>query len=250
MGKNLHHCEKNEEKLDAQRSEILNVLWAETMAQSEHDWFQMANSKLDIYENSLLSSCRRLPSSSRSFSQSFMNSFFLITTIGFNEGENFTSVGKIFTILYATFGIPLALLYLNQCSKMISGLLPGDRVIFGAVIVLFFNAIVYDIAQKGTDDTPFIDAVYQVFLTLSTIGSCNFSFTTIFALISLCAISLMSISFVFIQRRIELLLQNYEILFAKNFAIIRRWIAKEVEDTGRIIEEDAEESETEEDEDY
>lgn len=36
---------------------------------------------------------------------------------------------------------------------MISGLLPGDRVIFGAVIVLFFNAIVYDIAQKGTDDT-------------------------------------------------------------------------------------------------
>lgn len=62
---------------------MLNVLWAATMAQSEHEWFSMANQKLDLYERLLLDSCAHTVSKpSKSFSKSFLNAFTLVTTIG------------------------------------------------------------------------------------------------------------------------------------------------------------------------
>ncbi|VDM45954.1 unnamed protein product [Toxocara canis] len=74
-------CERNAEKLDAQRSEMLNVLWAETMAQSEHEWAQTANHKLEMYERALLASCSAPTVRTSTYSSAFMHSFSLITTI-------------------------------------------------------------------------------------------------------------------------------------------------------------------------
>lgn len=61
---------------------MLNVLWAETMAQSEHEWAQMANNKLDMYERALLASCSARVDRTNTYSNAFLQSFSLITTIG------------------------------------------------------------------------------------------------------------------------------------------------------------------------
>lgn len=38
------------DRVDAKRVELLNVLWAETIAKTENDWAEMANQKLEMYE--------------------------------------------------------------------------------------------------------------------------------------------------------------------------------------------------------
>lgn len=37
-------------KLDAKRQELLNVLWAETISQSQNEWAEIANQKMEMYE--------------------------------------------------------------------------------------------------------------------------------------------------------------------------------------------------------
>ena len=38
------------DRIDSKRVELLNVLWAETIAKTENDWAEMANQKLEMYE--------------------------------------------------------------------------------------------------------------------------------------------------------------------------------------------------------
>lgn len=38
------------ERIDLKRAELLNVLWAETVARTENDWYRIANQKLNHYE--------------------------------------------------------------------------------------------------------------------------------------------------------------------------------------------------------
>ena len=37
-------------RLDAKRSDLLNVLWAETITNGEDDWSELADQKLELYE--------------------------------------------------------------------------------------------------------------------------------------------------------------------------------------------------------
>lgn len=78
---------------------------------------------------------------------------------GFVDADALTTGGKIFAIAYAIFGIPLALLYLGQCSKIVAGLLPGDRVLAAAFSAIFLTAIIYDIAEDSEDDTVRVSAL-------------------------------------------------------------------------------------------
>ncbi|MFH4976675.1 hypothetical protein AB6A40_003384 [Gnathostoma spinigerum] len=236
-------CEENTERLDAHRSEMLNVLWSGTMAQSEHDWAHMANQKLDIYENALLSLCKPPPIPPRSFLNSFLHSFSLVTTVGLPDVETLTWAGKAFAMLYASFGIPLTMLYLGQCSKMISGLLPGDRALFTALVTVFLSAVLYDIVGGTKDDTPFLDAVLHVFLTVSTVGDCSGQPTLTLSLVCIFAISLCSIAFVVIERHIENCVQGMELAFGRQFGSLSRWLNASSIDDDRIIEEDEDQTE-------
>ncbi|KAK6110388.1 Ion channel family protein [Brugia pahangi] len=240
-------CEKSAARLDAQRSEMLNVLWAETMAQSEHEWFLMANQKLDIYERFVLNSCRRVATSpSKSFNKAFIHAFTLITTIGFLDEENFSPIGKIAAMNYAIIGIPLALLYLAQCSKMFAGLLPGNHILIAALVAIFATAIVSDILEESNDDAPFIDTLFHVFLMLSTVGSCSTEPPVALILVALFSVGLISVSYVLIDRQIEHALQGFELLFSKYFGILRRSMCSkdEVEENKIIEEEEETESDT------
>ncbi|CAG9537927.1 unnamed protein product [Cercopithifilaria johnstoni] len=235
-------CEKSAARLDAQRSEMLNVFWAETMVQSEHEWFLMANQKLDIYERLVLNSCRRVAASpSKSFNKAFIHAFTLVTTIGFLDEENFSPIGKIAAMSYGIIGIPLALLYVAQCSKMFVGLLPGNHIFIAALVAIFATAVVFDIIEESNDDTPFIDAVFHVFLILSTVGSCNIEPPVTLIFVALFAVGLISVSYVLIDRQIEHALQGFELLFSKYFGILRRWMCSKDElEENKIIEEEEE----------
>ncbi|VDK45988.1 unnamed protein product [Anisakis simplex] len=240
-------CERNAEKLDAQRSEMLNVLWAETMAQTEHEWAQMANHKLEMYERALLASCSSATNAqtTNTYTKSFIHSFSLITTIGFVDADALTTGGKVFAILYAVFGIPLALLYLGQCSKIITGLLPGDRVIAAAVATILFWLYNEDIHLFQ----PFIDAVFQTFLFMTTVGKCGLISNGILMIVSLLALSLVSMSFVVLQRHIESSLQGFEMAFSRQFATIGRWLNTRTNDNDPIIEEEEEDELSDDSED-
>lgn len=238
-------CERNVEKLDAHRSEMLNVLWAETMAQSEHDWAQMANHKLDIYERALLNSCARTVAEKtpNSFKNAFLQAFSLITTIGFHDADILSTFGKLFAMVYATIGIPLTLLYLGQCSKTISGLLPGNKLLMGACLAIFVTAIVHDITEESDEDTPFLDAIFHAFLVLSTVGHCSVPLNGAVVFLSIVALGIVSVSFVVLQKHIEFLLQGPELSFARWLGSFRRAVNKKTEDDNRILEEAEEESE-------
>ncbi|VDN07870.1 unnamed protein product [Thelazia callipaeda] len=238
-------CENSAARLDAQRNEMLNVLWAGTMAQSEHEWFLMANQKLDIYERLVLKSCRRVAAEpSKSFSKAFIHAFTLVTTIGFLDEENFSTLGKIVAISYAVIGIPLALLYLGQCSKMFAGLFSGNHLLIAALVTVFAAAVIFDVIEKSDDNTPFVDAFFHVFLLFSTVGSCSTEPPIALVIMALIVTGLISISYVLIDRRIENTLQGCELLFSKYFGIIRRWMcSKEDVEDNKIIEEEEEEEE-------
>lgn len=62
-------------------------------------------------------------------------------------------LGKIFAFFYAVVGIPITLLYLGQCGRMLTSLWPGKKAILPAVGFLLFSALIYDIVEQGTDDT-------------------------------------------------------------------------------------------------
>ncbi|VDO07539.1 unnamed protein product [Brugia timori] len=147
---------------------------------------------------------------------------------------------------YAIIGIPLALLYLAQCSKMFAGLLPGNHILIAALVAIFATAIVSDILEESNDDAPFIDTLFHVFLMLSTVGSCSTEPPVALILVALFSVGLISVSYVLIDRQIEHALQGFELLFSKYFGILRRSMCSkdEVEENKIIEEEEETESDT------
>lgn len=77
---------------------------------------------------------------------------------------------------YAIIGIPLALLYLAQCSKMFAGLFPGNHILIAALVTVFATAVIFDIIEESNDDT-----VHLNFLNFK----CNEIFVRIFNLLNL-----------------------------------------------------------------
>uniref|UniRef100_A0A0N5A8C4 Ion_trans_2 domain-containing protein n=1 Tax=Syphacia muris TaxID=451379 RepID=A0A0N5A8C4_9BILA len=195
-------CERNVEKLDAHRSDMLNVLWAETMAQSEHDWAQMANQKLDIYERALLSWCAGpvVDRSPNTFKHALMQAFSFITTIGFEDANVLSTPGKIFAMLYSAIGIPLTLLYLGQCSKMLSGLASANKLLSAACIAIFVTAIVYDITEDSEEDTVCFSFFHCYFLVIVLK-------VLLVGFISILFLAVVSLSYIILQKNVEILLQ-------------------------------------------
>lgn len=74
-------------------------------------------------------------------------------TSGFLDEENFSPIGKVAAMGYAIVGIPLALLYLAQCSKMLARLFAGNHILIAALVTVFATAVIFDIIEESNDDT-------------------------------------------------------------------------------------------------
>jgi len=229
-------------KLDAERAELLNVLRAETLTKGEHEWSELANLKMDMYERSfvLLQRSQNPGRKINSISESFFYSFTLITTIGSANTSEMSCEGKLFSMLYAIFGVPLTLLYLSQCAKLIASLISEKNILSATAIVILLIAIFHDIFEQGNDDTPFVDAIFSAFLITTTIGEVGHPVRGWFVYtVALVSLALCSFAFVQIQNEIERRMQGCELLFSQNMALVERWISQDINED-RIVEEDEE----------
>ncbi|WKY16650.1 hypothetical protein Q1695_001358 [Nippostrongylus brasiliensis] len=220
-------------KLDAKRSELLNVLWAETISKPEADWAEMANQKLELYEKALLNYLGYHDEThDRSFMGSLRKSFSLVTTIGPMNISAFTSVGKIFAVVYTIIGVPLCLL--------------GKALVLPVAGFIFVSAVIYDIIEDGGDDVPFIDAMFSIFLQYSAIGETDSEFHGILPYtLAVIGVALMSVVFVQMEHVIERTLHGLEFTFSKFFSSFERWMSEDkgtAMNSNRIEEEDEEES--------
>uniref|UniRef100_A0AC35GV12 Potassium channel domain-containing protein n=1 Tax=Panagrolaimus sp. PS1159 TaxID=55785 RepID=A0AC35GV12_9BILA len=249
---------EKQEKLDFERAELLNILWAESLGRSESQWSLLANQKLDSYERSLANAkdVDERPQPIKTFSDAFHHSFLLITTIGGIDTDDLSREAKIFSILYSFFGIPLSLLYLNQCVKAASSFWQDQNVFIFAGGCVFFVAVLYDVIEQSSDDTPFFDAIFSVFLAATTIGEEDGRVPRVLLyLIALIGISAFHTCYHSIQRTIEKNLQSFEISFSNLFAKVQRFLDNDenekIDNNNRIPEEDedafVEETEGEED---
>lgn len=234
-------------KLDAKRTELLNVLWAETISRPEADWAEMANQKLEVYEKALLNYLGyHDESNDRSFMGSLRKSFSLATTIGPMNIAAFNTVGKIFAVVYTIIGVPLCLLLLSQIGRMITSIWEGRALVLPVAGFVFMSAIVYDIIEGGTDDVPFVDAVFSIFLQFATVGEMDSEFHGILPYaITVVGVAVMSAVFVQMEHEIERSIHGLEFTFSKIFSNFERWMSEEkgaAMNSNRIEEEDEEES--------
>ncbi|KAK5976403.1 Ion channel [Trichostrongylus colubriformis] len=231
-------------KLDAKRTELLNVLWAETISKSEADWAEMANQKLELYEKALLNYLGYHDNSEdRSLMGSLQKSFSLSTTIGPMNIASFTTPGKAFAILYALIGVPLCLLFISQVGRMITSIWERTALMIPVLVFVFVSAIIYDIIEDGTDDVPFVDAIFSIFLQFSAIGEMDSEFHGFLPYtITIIGLSMMSAVFAQMQHELERSIHGPEFTFSKIFSKFERWMSegKGSVNTNRIEEEDEE----------
>ncbi|TMS36165.1 hypothetical protein L596_003401 [Steinernema carpocapsae] len=270
-GNRIKSFDEKTSRLDAERAELLNVLRAETLTKGEHEWSEMANLKMDMYERSFVQfeKSKFRAKKVRSVSESFFYSFTLITTIGAVDTYGMSFEMKLFSMFYAVFGVPLTLLYLSQCAKLIASLISEKNILTATAIVILLIAIFYDIFEQGSDDThaipatinrlqavtfhssafipftPFVDAILSAFLITTTIGEVGHPVRGWFVYtVALVSLALCSFAFVQIQNEIERRLQTYELVFSQYLAVLERWLVRDTNED-RIIEEDEEDDESE-----
>ncbi|KHN88472.1 hypothetical protein Tcan_06433 [Toxocara canis] len=78
---------------------------------------------------------------------------------------------------------------------------------------------------------------------MTTVGKRDSTPNGILVTISLFAMSLVSISFVVLEKYIENSVQGFEMAFNRQFASVGRWLNSKTTDNDRIIEEEDEETE-------
>ncbi|KAE9555511.1 hypothetical protein FO519_001279 [Halicephalobus sp. NKZ332] len=234
---------EKQEKLDFERAEFLNILWAESLARSESDWSLLANQKLDSYERSLAESREEdeTPQPIKTFFDGFHHSFLLLTTIGGIDTDDLSTEAKVFSIFYSLFGIPLVLLYLSQCVKALSSFWQGIQIFGVALGCVFVIAVLYDIVEQSAEDTPFLEAIFSVFLAATTIGEEDGRVPRILLyIIALIGIPAFNLCFYTLQREVEKKLQSFELSFSNQVAQFERYVTNEEKNDNKIIEEDEE----------
>ncbi|CAD6188974.1 unnamed protein product [Caenorhabditis auriculariae] len=202
-------------RLDAKRSDLLNVLWAETITNSEDDWSELADQKLELYEKALLQHYGiDLNRDDRNFAAGLQKAFALSSTIGPLDVDDFTTTGKLIAVIYALIGTPLFLTVIHQIGRMITSLWQGVNLLISTFVFIFISAVVYDIIEGGNDDVPFLEAIFSIFLQFSTVGEVDNEFHGIGPyIICILGLSLMSSVFGYMQQRIERWIHPFEYAF-------------------------------------
>uniref|UniRef100_A0A1I7UPU0 Ion_trans_2 domain-containing protein n=1 Tax=Caenorhabditis tropicalis TaxID=1561998 RepID=A0A1I7UPU0_9PELO len=149
-------------RLDAKRSDLLNVLWAETITNGEDDWSELADQKLELYEKG--------------------------TTLW------------IVTIVY-----------------------------------IFISAVIYDIVEGGSDDVPFIEAIFSIFLQFTTVGEVDNEFHGILPYcIVVLGLALITALYQEMQQNIERFIHPFEYSFNRLCGTVERYIGEKSEEKKSI----------------
>ncbi|CAI4232164.1 unnamed protein product [Auanema sp. JU1783] len=238
-----------EEIFENRRTALLNVLWAESVTQSESDWYSQANKKMELYEKILSSTLKyRESSNSNVLTKGMKKAFYLISLVGLGEVDEFSTEEKIFAVFYVLIGAPIFLIVLTQFNKMISTLWKGSSVYWPFIGFLFFSSVAFNVLHDDDDpDESFVDVIFRVFLLFTSIGNRYCSYDSIMAyLFIIIGLSFSGTIFAHVQHEIERNVHSIELNFNKTFSVYERWMSEKEETTNgykTIIEED-------EDEDY
>ncbi|XP_050423678.1 TWiK family of potassium channels protein 7-like isoform X1 [Adelges cooleyi] len=105
------------------KRDFLNGLWTDSRRMGEDQWKQIARRKLVEFEEQLHDAFEAGTTtysgrSSWSFVNSAIYSFTVVTTIGYGHIVPSTNTGRLITIVYAIFGIPIFLILLADFGKM------------------------------------------------------------------------------------------------------------------------------------
>uniref|UniRef100_A0A0N5BHA2 Ion_trans_2 domain-containing protein n=1 Tax=Strongyloides papillosus TaxID=174720 RepID=A0A0N5BHA2_STREA len=172
---NQSYNDKYYKTLDSERRELLNVLWAESLVQSEHEWSVIANQKLDNYEKSLktaMFSCYGINTKERPELKNKINKVLaLIMTIN-DFGEPYDNIlGYFSLILYIFGGIVLFYVYLEKFIEIINNLRISFTKIAG--IFFFFNfcyTVIHEILVEEDEEKPFFKNFLNTFYVATTIS--------------------------------------------------------------------------------
>jgi hypothetical protein len=185
---------------------------------------------------------------------------------------------KLFSIVYALVGIPLALLYLTQVGKLLTLLLKavarkygtsaigsfdrseqfnvGARIAVALVAALLIvGAILFDLVENSDEDMSFVDALFAVFLTTTTIGSNGVErgdrqLQMLHMTYSLVSLSVSSMCFVALQTLLEQQLLGFELKFNAVWAMVVQLAERTTNDrqradgapmSAKLVEEDEDE---------
>ncbi|XP_065213965.1 uncharacterized protein LOC135841093 isoform X1 [Planococcus citri] len=107
------------------KRDFLDTLWSKSNYMREEEWKSTARNKLMEFENQLYDAYEAgMNSYSGQRGWSFINSLIycitLVTTIGYGHIAPKTTVGRIITIVYALFGVPMFLIMLADYGKLLT----------------------------------------------------------------------------------------------------------------------------------
>lgn len=212
-------------RLDAKRSDLLNVLWAETITNGEDDWSELADQKLELYEKALLQHYGIDPDKfDNTFASGLQKAFAIATTIGPVDVDDFTTSGKLFAVIYAIIGTPLFLTVIGQLGKMVTSLWQGTTLWIVTIMYIFISAVIYDIVEGGSDDVPFVEAVFSIFLQFTTVGEVDNEFHGILPYcIVVFGLALITAFYQEIQLGIERFIHPFEFSFNRMCGAFERW---------------------------
>uniref|UniRef100_A0A8R1HZS5 Potassium channel domain-containing protein n=1 Tax=Caenorhabditis japonica TaxID=281687 RepID=A0A8R1HZS5_CAEJA len=235
-------------RLDAKRSDLLNVLWAETITNGEDDWSELADQKLELYEKALLQHYGiDLDNLDRSFASGLQKSFSISSTIGPLDVDDFTTIGKFIAVIYALIGAPLFWTVIGQLRKMVTSLWQGTTLWIVTIIYVFVAAIIYDIVEGGSDDVPFIEAIFSIFLQFTTVGEVDNEFHGVLPYcVVVLGLALMTALYHEMKHNIEHFIHPFEYSFNRMCGGVERWIEEKNDDkkvfvSSRIEEENEDE---------
>ncbi|CAL2052841.1 unnamed protein product [Caenorhabditis brenneri] len=218
-------------RLDAKRSDLLNVLWAETITNGEDDWSELADQKLELYEKALLQHYGIEPDKfDKTFASGLQKAFAIATTIGPVDVDDFTTSGKLFAVIYAVIGTPLFLTVIGQLGKMVTSLWQGTTLWIVAIVYIFISAVIYDIVEGGSDDVPFVEAVFSIFLQFTTVGEVDNEFHGVLPYcIVVFGLALITAFYQEMQLSIERFIHPFEFSFNRMCGAVERWAGEKSE---------------------
>uniref|UniRef100_A0AC35U6K6 Ion_trans_2 domain-containing protein n=1 Tax=Rhabditophanes sp. KR3021 TaxID=114890 RepID=A0AC35U6K6_9BILA len=206
-------------KIDTERIELLNVLWAESLARSEHEWSRLSNQKLDNYENVLKSIYKDFNDDidENTVETSMNQAYSLFTTLENYAVPYESPIACFGIILYSIFGITLFISYLDAFNKLFD----TYQITFAQRVGIFFgNLFVYSILLEMKDEEKeklsFSNTLLETFLLSASISAPPDPFVCcLLILLQLLSTSLFAAMILSAVENVQFIFERYEILLSQ-----------------------------------